>query len=185
MRDKYLKKRIVLFVTLTAIAAAVPSRPVEIKAALRTPFFFVAYGDTRFTDPANTTAANPEVRRRLVRAIADARPAFIVFGGDIAYNGDNADYWKVYDQETAIWRERRIPVYPAPGNHDLHGDVNVALGNYFARFPKLRRNRFYSVRAANELMLFLDSALDELTGAQGEWMGLKAAKVYGAKCVYL
>src|SRR5262249_41029383 len=95
---------------------------------------------------------------------------FITFGGDIAYNGDKADDWKGYDQETALWRERGIPVYPALGNHDLHGDVSIALGNYFARFTKLRQNRFYSAQAATSLMLTLDSALDELTGAQGEWL---------------
>ena len=166
---------VILFIALTAIAAAAQSRPVEIESGLRPPFRFVAYGDTRFTDPANTTAANPEVRQQLVRAIADVRPDFITFGGDIAYDGNNANDWKVYDQETAVWRERRIPVYPALGNHDLHGNVNVALGNYFARFPILQQNRFYAVHAANTLMLTLDSALDELTGPQGEWLQYQLA----------
>ena len=165
----------ILFIALTAIAAAAQSRPVEIDTKLHAPFRFVAYGDTRFTDPANTTAANPEVRQQIVRAIADVRPDFITFGGDIAYDGNNANDWKEYDQETAVWRERRIPVYPALGNHDLHGDVNVALGNYFARFPMLQQNRFYAVHAANTLMLTLDSALDELTGPQGEWLQYQLA----------
>jgi 3',5'-cyclic AMP phosphodiesterase CpdA len=170
MRKTNLNKRLVFLAALVAIAAAAPFPPVEIKAGLRTPFRFIAYGDTRFTEPSNTTAANPKVRQQLAIAIAAAQPDFIVFGGDIAYNGDNLDDWKVYDQETAVWRERRIPVYPALGNHDLHGDVNIALGNYFARFPKLRQSRFYSVRVANDLVLILDSSLDELTGAQGEWL---------------
>jgi Icc-related predicted phosphoesterase len=166
---------VVLFVALTAIAARAQSRPLEIDAGLHRSFRFVAYGDTRFTDPADTAAANPEVRRELVRAIADVHPDFITFGGDIAYDGNNANDWKVYEQETAVWRERRIPVYPALGNHDLHGDVNVALGNYFARFPMLQQNRFYSVHAGNTLMLTLDSALDELTGPQGEWLQYQLA----------
>lgn len=155
---------------ILAISAAAQSRPVEINARLKTPFRFVAYGDTRFTDPANTTAANSEVRQELVRAIGDAHPSFVTFGGDIAYNGDIAADWNVYDQETTIWRERKIRVYPALGNHDLHGDINIALQNYFARFTELRQNRFYSVHAANTLMLTLDSGLDELTGPQGEWL---------------
>ena len=75
-----------------------------------------------------------------------------------------------YDRETGIWRERRIPVYPALGNHDLHGDLTVALNNYFTRFPALRHNRFYSVRGANWIMLTLDSALDESEGPQGRWL---------------
>ncbi len=69
-----------------------------------------------------------------------------------------------------IWRERKIAVFPALGNHELRGDVNVALASYFARFPMLQEHRFYSVRAGNTLLLVLDSSLDETTGPQGEWL---------------
>src|SRR5258708_20061333 len=97
---------------LRAMAAAPPPPPLQINAGLHGSFRFVAYGDTRFTDPANTTDTNPEVRRELVRAIAAARPAFISFGGDIPLNGFSLDDWKVYDQETAICRERKTPLFP-------------------------------------------------------------------------
>src|SRR5258707_11514676 len=124
---------VILFVALAAITGNAQSQPLEINAKLHKHFRFVAYGDTRFTDPANTKDANPEVRQQLVRAIADVHPDFITFRGDIALSGDRADDWKVYDQETAIWRERKIPVYPALGNHDLHCHLNTALRNYFTR----------------------------------------------------
>ena len=169
-RSRFTNLLVILLAILTPIAAADQSHPLRINAKLHTPFRFVAYGDTRFTDPSNTKAANPEVRQQLVRAIADAHPNFVTFGGDIAYNGDNPGDWQVYDLETAIWRKLRIPVYPALGNHDLHGDASVALGNYFARFPKLKGNRFYSVDAANSLMLTMDSSLDLLEGPQGDWL---------------
>ena len=105
------------------------------------------------------------------------RPAFISVGGDIAYNGDDANDWKVWDSETEIWRQRHIAVYPALGNHDLHGDRTVALANYFQRFPALENNRYYSVRAANTLMLVLDSSLDETSGPQGDWLAKKLDSV--------
>jgi 3',5'-cyclic AMP phosphodiesterase CpdA len=113
------------------------------------------------------------VRQTLVQAIAQSDPAFISFGGDIVYDGDNADDWKVWDSETAVWREKKIPVYPALGNHELHGNEKVALGNYFERFPDLKNNRYYSVRAANTLLLTLDSSLDEISGPQGRWLSQK------------
>jgi acid phosphatase type 7 len=144
--------------------------PVELQLQVSTPFRFVAYGDTRFTDPKDTDASNPPVRRALVQAIAGVHPAFISIGGDISYNGDNANDWKVWDSETSVWREDTIPVYPALGNHDLHGDQKTALANYFERFPELKDSRYYSVRAANTLMLVLDSSLDEVSGAQGQWL---------------
>ncbi len=147
--------------------------PAELQLQVTTPFHFVAYGDSRFHDPKDTEAANPPVRQTLVQAIAQTNPAFISFTGDIVYNGYDKDDWKVWDSETAVWREKKIPVYPALGNHDLHGDEKVALANYFQRFPDLKNSVYYSVRAANTLVLTLDSALDETSGPQGQWLSQK------------
>jgi Icc-related predicted phosphoesterase len=145
-------------------------QPPELHLQLNAPFHFVVCGDSRFHDPKDTEAANPSVRQALVQAIAQTNPAFVSFGGDIVYNGDDASDWKVWDSETAVWRANKIPVYPALGNHDLHGDEKVALANYFQRFPDLKNSRYYSVRAANALVLVLDSSLDKISGAQGEWL---------------
>jgi len=146
---------------------------VDLQFKVSVPFRFVAYGDTRFHDPKDTEAANPPVRVALVQAIAEANPAFICFTGDIVYNGYDTNDWKVWDTETSIWRDKNIPVYPALGNHDLHGDEKVALGNYFQRFPDLKNSRYYSMRAANALTLVLDSSLDETSGPQGQWLANK------------
>ena len=86
---------------------------VEVKASFR----FVAYGDTRFHDPNDFEAANPPVRVALVQAIAETDPAFICFTGDIVYNGYDGGDWKVWDSETSIWHDKKIPIYPALGNH--------------------------------------------------------------------
>src|SRR6266567_5241555 len=144
--------------------------PGELKLDVKAPFRFVAYGDTRFHDPKDTEAANPPVRLALVNAIAEANPAFLCFTGDIVYNGYDENDWKVWDNETSIWRQKKIPIYPALGNHDLHGDPTVALRNYFQRFPDLKNSRYYSVRAANALLLALDSSLDEAGGPQSQWL---------------
>src|ERR1700730_8672574 len=133
-------------------------------------FRFVAFGDTRFHDPADTEAANALVRQTLVKAIDEEKPAFVSIGGDIVYSGDNPKDWQVWDAETALWQEHKVVIYPALGNHDLQGDPKTALGSYFARFPAIKDSRFYSVRIENSLLLVLDSALDELTGPQGEWL---------------
>jgi Icc-related predicted phosphoesterase len=145
----------------------------DLQLNLSVPFRFVAYGDSRFHDPTDTDAANPPVRIALVRAVAAINPAFICFTGDLVYDGNDKNDWKVWDSETRIWREKNIPVYPTLGNHELHGDESVALGNYFQRFPDLKNSRYYSVRAANVLLLVLDSSLDETTGPQGEWLAKK------------
>lgn len=158
---------------LAGVSLAAQTQPADIQLSQSNRTHFIAYGDTRFTDPANTNAANPEARRDLVQAIANAHPDFVTFGGDITYNGNDANDWKVYDRETAAWREQHIRVYPALGNHDLHGDPKVSLANYFERYPEIAHSLYYSVRTGNLLMLTLDSALDETTGAQGDWLKSK------------
>jgi acid phosphatase type 7 len=146
---------------------------VDLHLDVKTPFVFVAYGDTRFHDPKDVEPANPAVRVALVEAIAAADPAFLCITGDIVYNGSDTKDWKIWDDETSIWRDKKIPVYPSLGNHDLRGDPAIALHNYFQRFPELRNSRYYSVRAGNVLLLALDSSLDEVGGAQGEWLSGK------------
>ena len=140
-------------------------------------FRFAALGDTRFHDPQDTVAANPAVRRALVSAVAKEQPSFVTIGGDIVYTGESVEDWHVWETETAAWREHKIPVYPVIGNHDIKGDLKKALGNYFAHFPELQESRFYSLRAGNCLLLFLDSSSDELAGAQGDWFRLQLDQI--------
>jgi acid phosphatase type 7 len=149
------------------------AQPVELVLQVSAPFRFVAYGDTRFHDPNDTEASNPQVRRILVQAIADAHPAFISVGGDLTYNGNDVNDWKTWDSETTVWRDNKIPVYPAIGNHELHGDHKIALANYFERFPDLKNSRYYSVRIGNALMLVLDSNLDVDSAPQSQWLAQK------------
>jgi len=151
-------------------SSAAQTSTVDLRLELKTPFRFVAYGDTRFHNPKDTEPANPAIRVALVQAIADVNPAFICFTGDIVYNGFDGNDWNVWDEETSVWRDKKIPIFPALGNHDLHGDQNVALRNYFQRFPDLKNSRYYSVRAGNSLILVLDSSLVETGGDEGEWL---------------
>ena len=141
----------------------------DLKSSVKVPFKFVAYGDTRFHNPKDFDASNPPVRIALVEAIDATNPAFICITGDLVYNGSDLDDWGVWDRETSVWHEKSIPVYPSIGNHELHGG-NAALVNYFQRFPELKYSRYYSVRAANTLLLVLDSDLNETSGPQGEWL---------------
>ncbi len=176
-RTPLAKAAVAAFAAVVLLALACCTRnstaqasPVDLQVGVKVPFRFVAYGDARFHDPRDTEAANPTARVALVQAVAEANPAFICFTGDLVYNGYDVDDWKEWDLETSIWREKRIPVYPALGNHELHGDEKIALGNYFQRFPDLKNSRYYSVHAANALFLVLDSSQEEATGPQDQWL---------------
>ncbi len=47
------------------------------------------------------------------------------------------------------------------------------MSNYFQRFPDLKNSRYYSVHAANGLVLVLDSSMGEVTDPQGQWLADK------------
>jgi len=148
----------------------VQTAPGDLSLKLSGPFRFVAYGDARFHDPKDATDSNPAVRVALVKAIADASPAFICFTGDIVFHGSDRQDWSVFASETTPWREKHISVFPTLGNHELYFLPKPGLRNYFQAFPDLNNHRYYSVRAGNTLLLALDSTEDEMAGAQAQWL---------------
>ncbi|MGH9669113.1 MAG: metallophosphoesterase family protein [Terriglobales bacterium] len=134
-------------------------------------FSFIVYGDIRFTDPSDTWDTDPARRVALVNRIAQERPDLLLITGDLVLNGERFSDWEVFDQETQPWHDARIPVFPVLGNHDLVGSEELALQNYFRRFPALNGHRWYSLRYGNCYFLMVDSASG--TGpesAQGKWL---------------
>ena len=103
----------------------------------------IAYGDMRFTDPTNITVTNPRVRRWLVEQIAIEHPAAVLLSGDVPYDGSHVGDYEVFHQETAPWRDAKLRVYPALGNHELHGDEVREPKNWWAAFPELKGRRWY------------------------------------------
>ena len=166
--------RIIVWLCLLA-GLPTMAQPADLTVKLPARGTFVVYGDTRFTDPADHTRSNPDVRQALVQQVAADDPAFIAIAGDLVLDATAAD-WRVYEQETGAWRKRQIPVLPALGNHDLHGPDALSL--YFHEFPQLGNRRWYSVRAGSVLLLFLDSNLDDSPGSeQGRWLDAQLRQV--------
>src|SRR5450432_3248410 len=98
----------------------------------------IAYGDTRFTDPANETVTNPKVRRWLVGRIAEEKPDILLLSGDVPYNGSVTDDYAVYQSESAPWRAANLRVYPAMGNHELQKTEVQIPANWWGAFPQLK-----------------------------------------------
>jgi hypothetical protein len=125
------------------------------------PLTFIAYGDTRFTQREGV--ANAVARRALVARMASEKPTAIFIGGDLVYEGSNAEDYEVYRTETAVWSQAKIPIFPALGNHEFRGcdkDLGPCLGNWWkAAVPSpVRSFRWYSVTLGPKiLVLILDS----------------------------
>ena len=131
----------------------------------------IAYGDMRFTDPTNEEVTNPKVRRWLVEQIAREHPDALLLSGDLPYNGEIESDYEVYQQETAPWRDAKIRVYPALGNHEMRGPEVREPNNWWHTFPELKDRRWYSVEMANAYIVTLDSNLSLDEGSrQRHWL---------------
>jgi hypothetical protein len=138
-------------------------------AAPKGDWTLIAYGDMRFTDPANTKVTNPTARRALVARIAEERPDALLLSGDVPYSGDVANDYVVFQQESAPWRAAGLKVFPAMGNHELHG--GRSLENWWDAFPELKGRRWYSVQFGESYVLTVDSNLDLVPGSrQAQWL---------------
>ena len=131
----------------------------------------IAYGDMRFTDPSNEKVTNPKVRRWLVNRIAAEHPDAVLLSGDVPYDGSVANDYEVYRQETQVWTDAKLRIYPAMGNHELHGDEVREPRNWWQAFPELKNRRWYSVAIADTWIISLDSNLSLMEGSrQHQWL---------------
>jgi acid phosphatase type 7 len=136
-------------------------------AALPNPLLLIAYGDMRFTDASETHATDPHARRALIAKIAAEQPAAIFINGDLPWHGVAPDY-AVFHEETRGWRERRLRIYPALGNHEFAGCLESAcLDRWWNTFPELRGRRWYSVALGSRVLgIALDTGTSLLPGSE-------------------
>lgn len=142
----------------TVISTSGPTFTID-EHAIPKHWTLIAYGDMRFTDPADETVTNPKVRRWLVDRIAEEKPDMLLLSGDVPYNGSVANDYAVYQSESGSWRTAELRVYPAMGNHELQKTEVQNPANWWGAFPQLKGRRWYSVKFGNTYILTLDSNL--------------------------
>jgi hypothetical protein len=139
----------------------------------REPFRFVAYGDMRFTAISETDASHPNARQALVAQVAADAPVAIFLNGDTVWHGGVVDDYSVMRAETAVWRDRGIPVFPTLGNHEFSRcEEQQCLANWRSANPQLGERRWYSVEVGPRLRAFaLDTDTSLLDGSpQRTWL---------------
>jgi hypothetical protein len=144
-----------------------------IDSDLSHPLRIIVYGDMRFTDPSETSATNPKVRRWLVDQIGAEKPDAVLLSGDLPWHGGSAGDYDEYRIETRIWHDAHLNIYPALGNHELSGmkgvqwSLETCLENWWNAFPELRGRRWYSVEIGSSVyVLNLDSNSSLLPGSE-------------------
>jgi hypothetical protein len=172
----YLPMVLMLAALLAAPAQAATDFSVP-DSVLPDPLVFIAYGDMRFTDAAETTACSPTARQALVARIAQENPAAVFINGDLPWHGVAADY-AAYRSETRLWREKQLRIYPALGNHEYSVCLNSScLELWWNAFPKLRGRQWYSVALGSKIVaVALDSDASLYPGSeQRAWLEKQVA----------
>lgn len=140
---------------------------------------FVIYGDMRFTNWRFAgNASSAWARQALVQEIASEKPDALFLSGDLPYRGAFFGDYKVFEEETRVWRERHIRLFPVLGNHEFYNrdllvSRRVGLANWWKEFPALRGLQWYSVQLGEQLyVLCLDSNFGALQagGPQRSWL---------------
>jgi hypothetical protein len=130
----------------------------------------LVYGDMRFTDPANTKATNPHARKWLAEKVGTEHADAMLITGDIPFHGSDPRDWAVFEGEASSWA-RGARVYPTIGNHELLLIPHLAQVNFWAAFPQLKGNGFYSLLLGNVFIITLNSTEPMWpTGDQAEWL---------------
>jgi len=128
---------------------------------------FVVFGDTRGKSPWEFWLEKTgNVREEILQEITDNKPAFVINLGDLVLKGESTRSWLEFDRLHAGVREEGIPYFPVLGNHEMQGNTEAALRNYFKRFPHLSGQRWYSFIWKNVGFIMLDSNLSALTPAE-------------------
>jgi hypothetical protein len=88
-------------------------------------FSFVLAGDNR---PAHKSCAQPSTPGKIFSAVQEMKPDFVIWSGDTIF-GKQPDKPKrihqQYKEFLAIARTGGVPVFNAPGNHELDDENNV------------------------------------------------------------
>lgn len=155
--------------TPPASAPPPPPPPHHAAAPADALFRFAAYGDTR---------DNHDIHREIVAGVMSFQPALVLQTGDLVHHGGAADEWRIFDEITGEMR-RRIPYYPARGNHDVSSE-----GYYEQRVtqPVLSGNKlYYSFEKENLHFVALDTQQDVGPASEeGRWLEADLAQARAA-----
>jgi len=165
-------------VIVARMAAAAGARPISPMGprpgALPADLVFVVAGDNR---PTGRNAPLPRVTRTIFSEIGLIRPDFVLWTGDIVYGyGDSpAELAAEYERFASLVTAADVPVFDAPGNHEIHHreepcEDRAAERAFTRRFGSL----YGSFDAGGAHFIALDTAQvcseDKLDAAQRAWL---------------
>jgi hypothetical protein len=128
------------------------------------PLSFLVYGDTR----------DNEVGSALVTLAHSLAPDLILHTGDIVHLGYDVKYWYTFFHDEAPLLAD-VPLYPAPGNHDLARDpAGLMLQRFFALPEHAAQQLYYAFSFGPARFIVLDGNRPDAT--QTAWLAAQLAE---------
>jgi hypothetical protein len=139
------------------------------------PLLFVVGGDNR---PTGRNAPFPRVTRTIFSEIGLIRPDFVLWTGDTVYGYYDSprELSAEYDRFAAAARAADVPLFNAPGNHEIHRLDEDPCGDRASEEAFARRfgNLYGSFDAGGAHFISLDTAQvcseDRLDADQRAWL---------------
>ena len=149
------------FIQLADLSVDVPPEPPPPITNFLPGWRFIFFGDTRGN--SSTAPVDTQILGELARALTNERPAFVLFSGDLIYDGSlGVPAFQIWTNAIAPLYQAGIRYYPILGNHDAQGNGPATYTNFFASIippngPPGEVFRTYSWTYSNALFLALDN----------------------------
>ncbi|HEX9021094.1 MAG TPA: metallophosphoesterase [Nitrospirota bacterium] len=164
-RKRILSVLLLILITVTPVFAGQDQQIKEKLAALKNvqgKFSFAVIGDNRSGD---------EVYKKLVSAIVERKPDFVVNTGDmITRPGNKQDWSKFWEMSKPI----TMPYFLTVGNHDVYSRKPRTEKIYQEEVDLPGNKLYYSFVVGNSLFIVLDTYFDhqmrKIAGAQYKWL---------------
>ena len=144
-----------------------------------TMYTFAIVGDTQrtsFWECAIGREVNDEETQSLIREITNTPAKFLVFLGDMVFDGGNEKHWQYFDWTMMPLRESKTSILPVLGNHEYWGNRAAAKNFVEERFPNIRNSTWYSKQNGPLGMIFVNSNHKEMSKSmwddQMNWLTL-------------
>lgn len=138
---------------------------------------FAVIGDTQRTSFWECTIGrevNDNETKLIVNAIAVSKAAFLVFLGDMVFDGGNEKHWQYFDKIIIPFRTAMLPILPVLGNHEYWGNRASAKRFVEERFPEVHNSTWYSKQNGDLGMIFVNSNHGEVSNklweTQRKWL---------------
>ena len=127
---------------------------------------FAVVGDTQrtsFWECIIGREVNDNETKLIIKNIAESKMRFVVFLGDMVFDGGNEKHWQYFDRTIMPLREATLPILPVLGNHEYWGNRAAAKNYVEERFKNFQDKTWYSKQNGPLGMIFVNSNHNEMS----------------------